>query len=134
MDLVADTNIVVAAIVRKGPTRYLLFNGTMRTFTPDFFFSELEEHEAEFAGKSRLPYEQYRHSVRLVLNQIEWIPHEIYSKFKVEAKAITPDPDDWPFFALALQKKCALWSNDRRLKNQQHVPVYSTKEILEMLP
>jgi len=41
----------------------------------------------------------------------------------------TPDPDDMAYFALALKLNCAIWSNDKKLKEQDKVKVYNTHEL-----
>jgi predicted nucleic acid-binding protein len=50
-----------------------------------------------------------------------------------EALAI-PDPDDIDFTALALKLDCPLWSNDKELKQQTVVKVFSTSELISFLP
>ncbi|MFH1094689.1 MAG: PIN domain-containing protein [Candidatus Micrarchaeota archaeon] len=49
--------------------------------------------------------------------------------FERPARRLSPDPDDWPFFALALSRDCGIWSNDKRLKKQAKVKVWSTEEL-----
>ncbi|MCK4435272.1 hypothetical protein KAU87_00515, partial [Candidatus Bathyarchaeota archaeon] len=62
-----------------------------------------------------------------------FIPLEEYSSFMKEALAI-PDPDDIDFPALALKLDCPLWSNDKELKQQTVVKVFSTSELISFLP
>lgn len=57
------------------------------------------------------------------------VPEEEYSKFMKEAEKISPDPKDTMYFALALKLKCGLWSNDKKLKEQNKVNVYSTDQV-----
>ncbi len=49
------------------------------------------------------------------------------------AEKISPDPDDVLYFATALKLDCGIWSNDKELKNQNHVKVYSTSDLIKML-
>jgi predicted nucleic acid-binding protein len=46
------------------------------------------------------------------------------------AKEQCPDPNDKDYFALALKLGCPIWSNDKELKKQGSVKVYTTEEIL----
>ena len=49
-----------------------------------------------------------------------------------EARTISPDPDDEPYFALALNLGGGLWSNDKKLKDEQAIiHVYTTKDLVE---
>ena len=67
-----------------------------------------------------------------VLFIVEFIPLEEYSSFMKEALAI-PDPDDIDFTALALKLDCPLWSNDKELKQQTVVKVFSTSDLISLL-
>lgn len=108
MDLVVDTNIVVSAILKSGITRNMIFNQRITLYSPEHLLIELKKHEKEFMEKSGLNKEQLTTATSMVISNIEIIPFEDYSSNKAEAKRITPDPDDWPFLALALKKQACL--------------------------
>ncbi|OIO21677.1 hypothetical protein COV61_03890 [Candidatus Micrarchaeota archaeon CG11_big_fil_rev_8_21_14_0_20_47_5] len=127
MEIVADTNIVVAAILRSGLTRKLLFRNEIRVFSPENLRLELEEHAAEFIKKSGFDEDTYQKVVNIVLSKVSEVPFEEYGRFEEEARKVSPDAEDWPFFAVALQKQCALWSNEKRLKKQERVAVYNAE-------
>ena len=57
---------------------------------------------------------------------------EEFEEHLSEAIRITPDIDDTQYIALALRIGCCLWSNDKKLKEQNQVKVYSTEEITSM--
>jgi len=61
------------------------------------------------------------------------IPIEEFRHQESMAKEISPDPDDVAYLALALHLGCPLWSNDKALKKQTKVKVYSTQELLQRL-
>lgn len=62
--------------------------------------------------------------------RIQFIPFDEFKKEIKNAKQISPDPYDMEYVALALAKNCAIWSNDKELKKQNKVKVYSTTELL----
>ena len=64
---------------------------------------------------------------------ISIVPKEEYSLFLDDAKSISPDENDVMYFALALKLKCGIWSNDKKLKNQDKVPIYSTNELVKLI-
>ncbi|HII54240.1 hypothetical protein COT30_00730 [Candidatus Micrarchaeota archaeon CG08_land_8_20_14_0_20_49_17] len=134
MELVADTNIVAAAILRDGLTRSLLFRSDIQAYSPAHLLDELEKYKPEFMEKSGLSPDSYDDAVKLVLRNVSTSQLDNYAQFEQEAKKISPDPGDWPFFALALAKNCAVWSNDKKLKNQKQVTVYDTTELYGILP
>ncbi|MCX6772560.1 MAG: PIN domain-containing protein [Candidatus Micrarchaeota archaeon] len=133
MELVADTNIAIAAILRPGTTRSLIFYPGVRLYAPEHIATEIDSHRTELARKSQLPKEDYLEAVQIVLSNIPITPVQDYQEFKRDALAVSPDRDDWAFFAVALQRNCAIWSNEKRLKNQNKVKVYNTMELLELL-
>lgn len=133
MEIIADTNVVAAAVIRKGLTRDLLFNPEFVPFSPDRLAAELFSHEKEFLEKSGLLSEQFQQATALVLSRITILPLESYAAHAAAAKEAAPDPEDWPFFAAALHKNCGLWSNDKKLRQQNKVKIFSTEELLEFL-
>lgn len=54
------------------------------------------------------------------------------SREKQKRRKMAPDKDDAAYFALALKKNCGIWSNDKKLKDQDAVSVYSTHELAKM--
>ncbi|MBI2664164.1 hypothetical protein HYX10_02375 [Candidatus Woesearchaeota archaeon] len=57
------------------------------------------------------------------------VPLEELVPYVKEAEKLTPDPDDMAYFALALKLNYAIWSNDKKLKEQNKIKVYSTHEL-----
>jgi predicted nucleic acid-binding protein len=43
-----------------------------------------------------------------------------------------PDENDLEYFALALKLRYAIWSQDKTLKQQQIIRIYSTEELNKM--
>ncbi len=66
-----------------------------------------------------------------ILNRrIKTTPNEDTWQYVQKAIEISPDRKDADYIALALKLKCPLWSNDKKLKDQEEVRVYSTKELI----
>ncbi|MDO8625461.1 MAG: PIN domain-containing protein [Candidatus Diapherotrites archaeon] len=132
MQLVADTNILVASMLRKGDTRKLLFSKKYEVFTPDETRIEILDHKEEFKQKGRMTEEQFQLALETELQNTTILPTEEYVSFKQKALSLCPQghEDDWPFLALALKIDCALWSNDSALKKQSVIPVVTTTELL----
>lgn len=133
MELVADTNVAISAILRPGMTRSLIFYAGFRLYSPQHIVTEIESHQPELVLKSKLTDEEYLAAVRIVLSNITITPEIDYLAFEGDAIALSPDHDDWAFFAVALQRNCAIWSNEKRLKNQGKVKIYNTNELFDLL-
>ena len=63
------------------------------------------------------------------LAEIKEFKKNEYVDFLSEAKNISPDPKDVPYFALALKFNCPIWTNDKLLKTQKKVKIISTHEF-----
>ncbi|OIO24936.1 hypothetical protein AUJ14_05365 [Candidatus Micrarchaeota archaeon CG1_02_55_22] len=133
MELVVDSNVAAAAVIRSGVTRNLVFNSRLTLFAPGLIEPEMLEHRAEFVQKSGLSDDAFDAAVRQVFSRITLLRLEEFMEFEATARKISPDSDDWPFIAAAMSEGCALWSNDRQLKQQAAVPVFSTEELLVKL-
>lgn len=132
MDLVVDANVIFAALIKESKTYEILFDERLHLFTTEFFFVELEKHEREIQKKSGKNEAEFYHLLNIIRRKITLIPLEELLPYLDEAEKICPDPDDVVYFALALKLKCGVWSQDKQLKKQNIVQVYSTEELVRM--
>jgi len=135
MQIVLDTNILVASLLKKGPTRAALFSKKFELFSPDNATAEILRNKEEFKRKSSTNERDFTDALELIFENISVVPIEEYAGFREKALSLCPEKhkDDWPFIALALKLGSPLWSNDSALKKQKEVAVYSTSELLEKL-
>jgi predicted nucleic acid-binding protein len=66
-------------------------------------------------------------------SNIEVLKTEKLQEFEEESEKISPRKNDVPYFAVALCKKCAIWSNDKPIRKQTRIKVISTGELLAYL-
>ena len=134
MELIIDANILMSALIASnGKTYDLIFNDRIKLFSVDKLLLELEKHKTEIIEKSGLSINDFNLFLSLISARIEFIPMEDIEKFILQAKKITPDPDDTEYLALALKFRCAVWSNDKKLKTQNKVKIYSTSELIKLV-
>ncbi len=134
MELVVDANIVMSTLIAlTGDTCELLFLNSLSLIAPELLKEEVENHSKEIMEKSGLFEEDFKMALALIFSQIEIIPFSEYEDFISEAKKYSPDSNDVVYFALALQRMCSLWSNDKLLKKQEKVKVISTSELIVLL-
>jgi len=50
-----------------------------------------------------------------------------------EADNLSPDIKDSQYFALAMKFNCSIWSNDKKLKEQDIINIYSTSDLLKII-
>jgi len=134
MELVVDANILMSALIStEGKTFDLMLNNRIKLFSVEKLLEEIKEHEPEILAKSGLSEYELELFLSLVSAQIEFIPYPELKGFIPEAEKITPDIDDTEYLALALKLKCSIWSNDKKLKEQDKIKVYTTNEIIELI-
>jgi predicted nucleic acid-binding protein len=133
MNLVVDANILFSSLIKEGKTQELLLDLSLNLFTPEFIFTEFEKHKQEILDKTNRSSEQFDDIFNIMKEIINTIPEEEYKEFIKRAEEITPDPDDVMYFALALKLNCPIWSNDKKLKNQDKVNIYSTNELIKLI-
>lgn len=134
MELVIDANIVFSALISaESKTCDLLFSDEITLFAPEFLQEEFEKHKQEILLKSGLPEVDFDLALSLILSRIRFIPFSEFKSFINQAKEICPDPNDTEYFAAALKLGDLIWSNDKELKSQDTVRIYSTQDLLKML-
>jgi len=107
---------------------------SVELFTSLYVFEELEEHKEEVKSKARIDDRVFELSSKELSEYVTIVPLEEFKDFWEEAKQISPDPDDVEYLAVALSLGCAIWSNDRDLKEEQdRVVVITTEELTRLL-
>jgi len=129
MDIVIDANALFSTLIKENFSYNLLFSGKFHLFTPEHIFTELEKHKEEIMNKTERTTEEFFRLVETLKRRIVIIPLEELVPYVEEAEKLTPDPDDMAYFALALKLNCAIWSNDKKLKEQDKIKIYNTHEL-----
>lgn len=130
MNLVIDSNILFAALLKDGRTSDLLFKHTL--YAPEFIFEEFRKYIHYLKGKTKRTEEDFNKLFDLFERNVILSPKEEIDTFMERAEKISPDPNDVQYLALAIKLRCGLWSNDKDLKKQHEVRVYSTEELIAM--
>ena len=122
MDLVIDSNILFAALLKESGTSDILFMHTL--YAPEFIFVEFRKYKDYLKGKTKRTEESFSELFGLFERNVILVPKEEIEPFMEKAEKISPDQKDVPYLALALKLRCGLWSNDRDLKEKQNKSFY----------
>lgn len=133
MRLVVDANILFSFFNRKSAARDLILSGKLKPYSPGFILTEIEEHNKEILAKFSLTKAQYSIALNIAREFIVFVPLSDFEDKISEVLEASPDPKDVQYMALALKHGIPLWSNDKRLKEQAMVKVFSTKELIRFL-
>ncbi len=133
MELVIDANILFAALIKESTTATLVFSPFLKLYAPDFVVEEFMKYAELIQKKMKRTNVEFVTIMHMLHQIITVVPKEEYAKWMEEAKEISPDEKDVMYVALALKLRCGIWSNDSKLKEQNKVRIYSTKEMVELL-
>lgn len=132
MKLVLDNNSLFAIMNPYSVSAYLFASIRAEFISPEFVKYELKEHKEECLFKSKLSEEQFEIRQIEVEESIKFFKTSEYEEFLEKSKDSISDTDDIDFLALALSTNSAIWSNDPHLIKQSLIPVFTTKDLLEM--
>lgn len=133
MLLVVDANIIISALIARTSTLELLFSKEIEIAAPDLLFTEVSKYKNLILSKSGLAEEEFNTLMVSVMSKIRIMEFSSFEGFFEKAKEISPDPEDVQYFALALKLDAAIWSNEKRLKKQSAVKIFSTEDLVRML-
>ena len=134
MELVVDANVLFSALIKEGTTRELLLSNEFVLYAPEFLLDEFLEHVGELESKTHVEKELLKEKIKELIRQsdIRVISRDEIKPFIDKAIRVSPDPDDFIYFAAALKLDCPIWSNDKKLKRQDAVKIYSTHDLSSM--
>lgn len=132
MKLVVDTNRVISAVLRDGPTRELLFSTGAELFAPMALREELDLHLNEIVARAGGSRQQILSLLNLIFRRITWVGDSILQPFLAPASAaLRPrDPGDVAFLACALAIGAdAIWSHDKDFDAQSLVLRVTNEDV-----
>ncbi len=131
MKLVIDANIIFAALIKEGLTAELIISDELQLFAPEFLLEEISKYQDQILEKTHRSKEEFEIFVQILNEYITFIPQKNINPFLEKANLFSPDPKDSVYLALALALKSAVWSNDKKLKEEQvQVKVLSTEDLI----
>ena len=131
-----NTNIIIKALIRNSKVRAILLNPNHQFYLPEYAIEEVEKHLSLLMEKTKLSEEEIRLALSILLTNIQVIPSEAVSaKWDAAEEIIGPiGKGDIPFMAASLSIACdGIWSDDKDLKRQRRMKVWSTKEIMHLI-
>jgi predicted nucleic acid-binding protein len=128
--VVVDANILISLLIAKGTKHELFFSERISPISPEFVLFEIGKYWSLISEKSALPEDELKLEFSAVRMQLNMFSLADIKRWIEEAEQISPDKNDSEYFALALNMKCPIWSEDKALKRQNIVKVFSTAELL----
>lgn len=136
MNIVIDTNILIASILKDSIVRKILLSDNISFFVPEHGLGEISKYKDEIIVKAELCSEDFEILLAILLENVEIVPQDIIQEKMDEAKKIMDhiDSKDVPFIAVALALNAdGIWSFDEDFKRQKEIRIFSTKELAEIV-
>jgi len=132
MKLIVDANVLFSALIKEGLTAELFISDKLQLFAPEFLFTEFAKYKDVIIRKTHRNEEGFNQFFEILKEQISIVRKKEIIPFMDEANKISPDPKDTIYLACAIALKSNIWSNDKKLKqNQAKITVFSTEELLK---
>ena len=137
MELVVDTNRIIAAFIKDGLSRKIILSQKFSLYTVEFGLAEVEKYKASIKKKAGINEQEFNFLMKRLLSKIA-----VLSEKEISKKSVTGalellkdvDIDDVPFAALSIELGCKpIWSDDKHFKKQKKIRIFSTKQIGEKL-
>lgn len=135
MKLIVDTNILFKALIKSSKVRAILLSPNHQFYIPEYALEEVEKHLPLLIAKTGLSEEEVKLALSILLTNIRVVPSEYVSAKWDEADQTigSIDKGDVPFVAASLSMTCdGIWSDDKDLKRQRRVKVWSTGEMIRL--
>ena len=130
MLLVIDANVLFSSLIKDGMTCKLLFRDEFVFYAPDFLLDELSKHKELLLSKTNRSAASFEEVLDVLLRRINFVSFKDLVPYLFRASRICPDENDLPYFCLALKLGCGIWSQDKRLAEQNIVRIWRTEELL----
>ena len=130
MKLVIDTNNIIAALIKKGISRRIIFSPAINFITPEYTLQEISKYENLICKKAKINEDEFQRLLNFIFEYITIIPKEDYEDFFNQSKTLIDDIDDLPFIALYLASKAdGIWSDDTHFKTKNEIIIFRTREL-----
>jgi len=133
--LVVDANVIFSCLLKGKALEILfkLYDKRIKLVSPEYFVEEFEKNIDKLSKQSKLSKEELLIFASILFSEfVKIVPKYKYERFREDAKKISPDNKDIPYFALSLAfNKAPIWSRERRLKKQNVVKVLFDNEVKE---
>ncbi len=133
MEIVVDSSILISSLIKSVRIRELICSQKLILHAPEHLIVECLRHKADIIKMAGIEAYEFDRLIAVLLGRINIVPEEEFKQLIKEALKLVTHPEDAPFIAVSLDRNIPLWSDDKALKQQSVVKVFSTEELLNLL-
>lgn len=129
--IVIDANRIIAALIKEGISRAIIFDSRFEFISPDYIIEELNNHKIEIMNKAKIDEKEFDVLLSILFEKITIFPKSEYGSFLDEAGKMIKDWGDIPYLALALSASAdGIWSDDKDFLEQDRIKIFSTRDVV----
>lgn len=137
MELIVNTNRIMAALIKEGQSRRIILSKKFSLYTIEFGLKEVQKYKETIKKKAKIGESDFNFLMQKLLSKIIVFSEKEISSESIE-KALKiigkTDVNDVPFAALSIEfGNKPIWSDDKHFKQQNEIKVFTTKELVELL-
>lgn len=136
MELIVNTNRIIAALIRDGLSRKIIYCKKFELYSIEFGVKEVEKFKSFIMKKAHLNENDFNFLMNALLSKMTVFNENEINKKHIEKAVKTMksiDINDIPFIALALQLNKPIWSDDKHFQKQKQVKVFTTEALAKSL-
>lgn len=136
MNLVIDTNRIMAGLLKDSISRRIILHDSFSFYAPDYIGTEISKHRPYLIKKAKISEPDFDLLLHILLGHVILVPFEDFEHEYGHATRImeTIDENDAPFVAVGLALGIgSIWTEDRHFQKQDLLKVCSTRDLLEMI-
>lgn len=141
MEVVVDTNVLFTFFWPNSTFAGML-EKDLALSAPELALAELRKYRTAIMRRAGVSEKIFDEKIKELRQFVIFVALEEYGPMMRQAMTLGKDlpdaeaeefVDDLDFFALALFRQCPIWTNDKIFKKQTAIPVFTTKEMVELL-
>ena len=129
MKFVVDANILFSLAKPSSATNSIISSFSLKLIAPDFALIELHKYKEELSKKSGLDFNS---AIKSLKEKVIFVDKSEYSELIKKFSSKISDEKDIVYLALASKLELPIWSNDKHLKEQSDIEVFTTAELIEL--
>lgn len=135
MQIVIDANELFSLMIKGSKSSKEIFlSKNIELIAPEFILEEFENNKEELLSKTHRTEIEFSQVLSIFKDRIKLIPESEFNNFLAEAENLFPEhKKDSLYLALALKNNCPIWSEEKRLKTQNKIEIFNTRDLFDKL-
>lgn len=135
MRLIANTNRIIAALIKDSISRKILLHLNAELMTINFSDKEIDKYKSLILKKAGITEIEFNALLEKLKQRLILLDDRIILTTMNEAGKIMNkiDSDDTPFIAAALATGSDIWSDDKHFEKQKRIKIWKTSDLTKLV-